>query len=513
MINSPEIEKRVLSGLIQNPDEWGEICDYLVVADFYEGGGSKVHSSIFRLIKQAFDNTEIIDEVLLIQRMKDLNVSFPDNIELPEYIRSLTAFKVNPDILRTSVRELKKLTARRELWNGANELAMFAKKESSELKYSDIVIGADKIYHKRLEQFERADSGPVNLFKEKMEALIEDRGNNPITEFGMMGPYPRINDLYGSLLLAGNISVVVARSAVGKTTLALDYSTKTAEKYNVPVIHFDNGEMSEEELIFRQCSAVSGVPMWLLQTGKWRTSSYGDWSSEEVVRRVRESFKSVKTLDFYYENVAGLSPDELNALLKKIYYSKVGRGKPAIFSFDYIKTDFTNMDGSGWMQVAYMVHKFKQTIQREVVTDGKPMISMFTSVQANRSGITTNRTTDKVVEDESVVGLADMIIQYCSHMFLLRRKTLDEVHAEKGMFGTHKMINLKARHLGEDFMRAIEDVAMPNGEKKKNYVNFDFKNFQIEERGDLVDYVNAINNSTKPYDGGDEDLPELLRND
>ena len=40
----------------------------------------------------------------------------------------------------------------------------------------------------------------------------------------------------------------------------------------------------------------------------------------------------------YYYNVGGMSVDAQISVLKRFYYSKIGRGNPLIFSFDYIKT-------------------------------------------------------------------------------------------------------------------------------------------------------------------------------
>ena len=76
-----------------------------------------------------------------------------------------------------------------------------------------------------------------NIYGDEMEGYIEGLGNNPVDEMGFMGPYQIINDLYGSLLRPGNITVIVARSGVGKTRFCLDYCTKVAEKYDIASKH------------------------------------------------------------------------------------------------------------------------------------------------------------------------------------------------------------------------------------------------------------------------------------
>lgn len=881
MIHSYDLEKKALSGLLQHQHKWAEISSFLKDNDFYHED-SKVNVSIFKLLRNALDNAETIDETILIQRISQLGSSFPDSIDIPEYIFSLAFYKISEDVFIASVKELKKFTARREIYESCKQVAAFVKKVDPNLKYSEIVEKADKLYNDGIKDFEINESGPVDLFG-MMEEVIEDRGNNPIEEFGFMGPHPRINQMYGSLLLAGNISVVVARSGIGKmnplytkvltpqgfipmrdihvgstvvcpsgktakvtktfdhknkdiyrvhfkdgrysdcgldhlwkifardnkgnynwtvadtatiqvhlnhstkrvyiplvheigsthpaienlpispyalgafigdgcltqgptiesadpqivervrddlgpecfysckkprhshslsrsyrfmsnqrtlgrinpyseqlkklgllgktsidkfipeiyfrasfedrvnllqglmdtdgtlsralgrsgktesygsleystispklakdvqrlvwsvggvcyittkrssykntkgevidcnlcyrvkirfrdpkalfyvsrkkdkakpfedyqysdlklqitsveklenkedcrcieiddsehlyviddyivthnTTFCLDFITKVAAKYDkIPILHFDNGEMSEEELIFRQCSAMTGIPVWLLQTGKWRTSSYKNMSSADVVAKVRSAFKKIDGMTLYYENVAGLSPDEMASLLKRFYYSKVGRGNPMLFSFDYIKSDYGNMGKSdGWQQVAYMVHKFKQTIHRDLCFDGKPCVSMITSVQSNRLGITTNRAAENIVDDESVVSLSDGITHFCSHLFLLRKKVAEEIMSEGSRFGTHKLINLKCRHLGSDPMRAIDPVTMPDGSKKGNFINLDFDNFSITERGDLHDVVRSQTHDdiSLNEEDGEEGIPMILR--
>jgi replicative DNA helicase len=492
MIHSFDLEKKVLSGVLQHQHKWEEISSFLNERDFYSDD-SKVNVSIFKLLKNALNNAENIDETILVQRINQLKATVPDSVDVAEYIYSLAFYKITENIFLSSVRELKKFTARREIYNSCKNVADFVKKADPNLKYGDIVEQSDQIYNQNIKDFEMTETGPVNLF-DMMEELVEDRGNNPVEDFGMLGPHPRVNEMYGSLLLAGNISVIVARSGVGKTNFCMDYTTKVSAEHGVPVLHFDNGEMSEDELIFRQCSAMTGIPVWLLQTGKWRTTAYKDWSVEEVVEKVRSAWGKIKDMEFYYENVAGLSPDEMCSLLKRFYFSKIGRGNRLIFSFDYIKSDFGSIGKvDGWQQVSYLVHKFKQTIHRDLSFDGKPCVSMLTSVQSNRLGITNNRNAGAIVDDESVVSLSDGITQFCSHLFLLRRKVAEEIHDEGSNFGTHKLINLKARHLGRDALRAIHPVEMPDGTKRQNFVNLKLENFRIDECGDLQDIVNSSN--------------------
>ena len=485
MVYSLEIEKQVLAAFIQKPKVLINFIHLISESDFYDA--SLLHRTLFAVLKKSCQQDEPIDDIVLVQRIKDLGIKFEEDLSLIDYVRSLSMRKIHSEEkIESAIKELKKYSVRREITNTAKKISDSMKGMSPDTSYLEIIESADKIYNDKINLFEVGDDVPSNIYEE-MEDFIEDRGNNPIDEFGMMGPHPKINDIYGSLLRPGNITVIVARSGVGKTQFCMHYATQVSSKYDVPVLHFDNGEMSKEELIIRQCASISGVSSHLLESGKWRQAG------PEVVSKVRSVWNKVKKLQFYYYNVGGMDVDSMINTLKRFYYSKVGRGNKMVFSFDYIKTSSEHGGNkSEWQTVGEMVDKFKKCIQKEILEEGNPVIPMITSVQSNRSGITTNRQSANIIDDESIVSLSDRITQFCSHMFILRQKTNDEVAEEGNQFGTHKLINVKSRHLGKDIAGAVEPVQVDDN-LRKNFVNLSFRNFNITECGDLRDIVNFRN--------------------
>ena len=133
MIASLDLEKTVLKGLLQHPHKWAEVSVFLNEKDFFSDD-SVVNLSIFKLIRNALDNAETIDDTILIPRLEQLKVSFPDSIDLPEYIRSLVYHKITEEIFISSVRELKKFSARREIYFAAKNVATYVKKVDPNLK-------------------------------------------------------------------------------------------------------------------------------------------------------------------------------------------------------------------------------------------------------------------------------------------------------------------------------------------------------------------------------------------
>jgi replicative DNA helicase len=477
---SYEFERQLLAGLLRNPSIYSEISGVISKSDFV----AKINETIFSFLSNSYERSESVDANILAEKIALSGIGTQDNIDIGEYLSSISLRNVSEESAISAAAEVKKLSIRREISQVGEKLSSSMEKLSPEKGYNEIVEIADQIFNSTISSYENTQDSPQNIF-EDMADFIEERGRNPVTDFGPKGPHPRLHQLLGSLLRPGNITTIVARSGVGKTQFVMDFCTKVSLETGIPVLHLDNGEMSKEELIMRECSALSGVPIRLLETGQWTRAG------QEVVDKVRRVFMKLKGYKFYYVNVGGQNVDTMIQKIKHFYFSKVGRGKPMILSFDYIKTTSESMQGkSEWQIVGEMVDKFKKLIMRDLVFDDKPSVTMITSVQSNRTGITNNRRSDNLVEDESIVSLSDRITQFSSHLLSLRQKTIDEITEEEG-FGTHKLTWFKHRHLGEMPMRAKNYVRMPNGDQKKNCINLNIENFCVTEVGDMQDLADA----------------------
>jgi len=495
MIFSLELEKQLLAGLIKYPHKYSDVSSLTTSDDFYSEE-SVVHKTIFNTLAQAIENGEAVNEATLSHRVLSLGISFEDNISVGDYINSLSLIKINENFVLNVAKELKKLTIRRQLSSCGEKISRTMHKLDSSESFNDIISRADKLYNGQINLYDVGERKPENIFDE-MKEWVEFRGKNPITEFGMMGPHKRVNELYGSLLRPGNITVICARAGVGKTQFCMDFSTKVSAEYGVPVLHFDNGEMSKDELIVRQCAALSKVPLHLLETGLWRQAG------NDIVKRVRKVWEKIKNMKFFYYNVAGMTSQNMINLLKRFYFSEVGRGKEMIFSFDYIKTtsEANDKNRSEWEVVGNMIQRFKDCIHKDIKFDGEPVVSMITSVQSNRQGIVNNRRAENIIDDESIFSLSDRIVQFSSHAFILRKKTEDEMEGEPN-FGTHKFKCVKYRHLGQDVNGAINPVRMPNGSLQQNYIHLDLNNFNTTEKGDLRDLIRYLNRDPEIIEDG-----------
>ena len=77
-IYSLQVEKHALGGLIRHSEMIPEVDGWLTEHDFY----NDVHSTIFSVLVNCNKNGEKIDKVLLGQKIKNLGVSFKDEINI-----------------------------------------------------------------------------------------------------------------------------------------------------------------------------------------------------------------------------------------------------------------------------------------------------------------------------------------------------------------------------------------------------------------------------------------------
>lgn len=499
-----EEEQQFIATLINHPDCFFNVSSYINEEDFYSVN-SGVNKCIFSVIKRSIEAGEQIDYIMLTERVLSYNFSFKDDdVNIGDYIQALSLRKTKPDMILGLAKDLKKYSARRQLANSAKEIAQKMQNASPEDSLGHLIDEADHIYNSNISVYDNGSNTPQDLFAE-MESSIEERGNNPVEEFGFLGPHKRLHELYGSLLRPGNITTITARSGVGKTQFCLDFCLKTSKLNNfIPILHFDNGEMSQKELTMRLAASMSGVPLHLIETGKWRRNQV----TEDKVRSVWPKIKQYK---LYYYNVSGMSVDQMVNLVKRFYYSKVGRGNHMILNFDYIKTTSENFNNkTEWQVIGEMVDKFKKLVQGDILFDSEPMVAMMTSVQSNRSGITNNRRVENIVEDESIVSGSDRINQFSSHLFSLRKRTREEI-SDAPNFGTHKLTCFKHRHLGSNYMRALNDVRLADEiTMASNSIFLNFDNFNITEMGDLQDLVDTqLANANIAINNNPDELPDI----
>lgn len=474
-----QIEKHFLGGLIQNPEVFTEVEGFIEEKTFY----SELHGTIYSCFRSAFLAQEKIDKVLLAQKIKNIGISVKGDIDIFSYIEAISFTQITAKATLDAAKELSKLMVLRKVELTCDKIKESIHKNVNEPLQS-IITSADSLYSGTVSNFDFVKE-PEELFFDIYEE-IEKTGNNQIEETGLVWPYPEFNRLYGGAR-GGNVYAIAARPAQGKSTF-LSYTAIEMGKLNgVPVLYLDT-EMSTKEVKFRTAAAFSGVPLWYLETGKWR-------NSPEYVDKVRNQLKNLKNHGkFYHYHVGNRNVDEVCSIIRRWYLSVVGRGNKCIVVYDYLKLTGEKMS-QNWAEhqvLGEKVDKFKR-ISEELD------FPLITAIQLNRSGENTGRQSSDFSDDGSAIAQTDRLQWFATYLAIFRRRTEDEMILDTLESGTHKLIEIKGRFQGRDaaghqnFIRRT----MPDGKVKyvRNFLNFDVNNFAIIPRGSLIDSIARQNAS------------------
>ena len=257
MIYSIQIEKHVIGGLINNPSAFAEIDGFISGKDFFTDS----HATIYNVIKSTLSKGEEIDKVIVAQKIKNLGISFKDDINIFDYLTSISFTQITQSATVKTAQELAKITVRRETYYSGKKLMEFAK-SSGEKTINEFISGSDSIYNDNVSAY-TTETKPSNIFDGIVD-LIEDRSVNPGEDTGLLTSYKEFNRLFGGLR-RGNLYAIAARPGQGKTTWINDLCFKIATKNKIKALVLDT-EMSKEEMQFRLAAAISGIPVWYLET-------------------------------------------------------------------------------------------------------------------------------------------------------------------------------------------------------------------------------------------------------
>jgi replicative DNA helicase len=372
-----------------------------------------------------------------------------------------------------AAKELVKYRIRREIEATGQEIKAFAH-NCAEKPIEEIITEADKIYNSKICVYTNENNKPEDVTNNIIE-IIEERGNNPISENGLQTPYDNFNRLYGGIR-PGNLYAWVSRPKHGKSTILNDLAIKvTSINKGCKALVLDT-EMSTIDMKFRIASSLTGIPVWHLETGNWKKNA-------QLYTKFEESKTVIKSVSNQVDHlqVAGKPIEEIVSIVKRWYFSKVGRGNQCVIIYDYIKlTGESDKNKQEYQLIGEKVNSLKE-LSLEL------NVPILTACQLNRSA-------ENGVDDSSAISQSDRLQWYASYVAIFRRKTVEEIAEDGQEFGSHKMIPLATRFQGRDSQGHHDLVRIQEGRSVRyqpNFISFNIANFNVEERGTLSDIVEA----------------------
>ena len=164
---SLRLEKHVLGGLIKHPQIFADVERFLSEKDFY----NNIHSTLFLCLRERLIKNESIDKVILSEKVKSLGITFKDDINIYDYIDSISFTQITKEAVFEAVQQLVAFRIRRELVSTAEKIKSEVA-NSTESPIQDVIASIDKLYGDKVDSYSVQEQ-PENLFHQLESQAIE----------------------------------------------------------------------------------------------------------------------------------------------------------------------------------------------------------------------------------------------------------------------------------------------------------------------------------------------------
>ncbi len=302
MIRQPpqslEAEQSVLGSILIDSRCITEVVGLLKPEDFYLQQNREIYEAIYTM----FNFSQTIDPVTVLDKMRELGTHRDNSRDYILQLMQITPTAANVVRYANIVRDKAML---RGLAQAASEI--------SETVYSqmgtpeEILEAAEKkIFAQR--KGERGDSlehigTVIHKVFDHLDELSQSDSAIPGLSTGLRDVDSKINGLN-----KGNLILIAARPAMGKTSFAMNICMNVAKKYNKTVAFFSL-EMSKEELAMRLLASESFVDSQKMATGKL---------SDDEWEKICLAASSLSQTDIRIDDNGALTVAEMNAKCRRL---------------------------------------------------------------------------------------------------------------------------------------------------------------------------------------------------
>ncbi|MBO7664815.1 replicative DNA helicase [Candidatus Saccharibacteria bacterium] len=287
-------EKSLLGAiLISDGDEiFPEVSSIVQANDFYEPRHQTIFEAMISLYSKhlPIDTLTLTDELKSTKKLKEVGGA-PYLIELSNFVPTASHAKAYANIV-------DKASVRRKLIAAGSTIAEKAYEDDSNIM--DLIGGAEQILFNVSNKLVKTDYTPMDeLLADALERIEELRKNKGALR-GLKSGFRDLDNKTAGFQ-KGDLVIVGARPAMGKTTFAQNIAYNIA-KYNNKGVLFFSMEMAANEIIERVISDVSGVDNWHIRTGN---------ITDEEYSRVTDAMAELDDLPLYIDDTSSMSIMEL----------------------------------------------------------------------------------------------------------------------------------------------------------------------------------------------------------
>ena len=315
-IYSLNIERAVLSSILFDQDIIEDILGVLKPSDFY----LPAHQKVFEVMESLNYQDLPIDEDFIRKRVDSKEVSDSVLIEI------LSANPISNTL--AYVKEIKDAAVKRELTSLATNIKKLTVDDN--ITALEAVDRVQNNLYKITTDSASSDLKNMSLIIENTREHIirmQERGTSYLTG-QTTGFYALDKKTTG--FNPGDLVIIAARPAMGKTSIVLNTALQNLEKGDGVI--FFSLEMPETQLMIRLISAKTGVPLQNVRKGEL---------DPEQAKKVEQAFEELSTKKLFVDDSGSVNINQLRARARKIAQNEENNIK--IIIIDYLQL----MQGTG----------------------------------------------------------------------------------------------------------------------------------------------------------------------
>ncbi|MFC0222758.1 MULTISPECIES: replicative DNA helicase [Nocardioides] len=264
-------EQSVLGSMLLSKDAIADVVDVIKAVDYYRPAHEVIHDAIIDLYGRG-EPADPITVAAELQKRGELQ-----RIGGAPYLHTLSAnvpIAANAGYYAEIVRDKAIL---RRLVEAGTRIAQLG--YAGEGQIDDVVDSAQAEVYKVTDRRAAVDYAPLSDIMSGVLDEIEAIGNREAGLYGVPTGFADLDDLTNGLH-SGQMIIVAARPAMGKSTLALDFCRAASIHNNLTSVFFSL-EMTRSEIMMRLLSAEAKVPLNHIRNGTMRDD---DW--EKLARKM-----------------------------------------------------------------------------------------------------------------------------------------------------------------------------------------------------------------------------------
>ncbi|HYZ15712.1 MAG TPA: replicative DNA helicase [Candidatus Acidoferrum sp.] len=312
--NNLEAEMALLGSILVDKEMMATVSEIVQPSDFY----ASLHEAIYIALYALYERGEPLDKVALAEELK--NRGMLDKIGGMAYLTSLMDTVPTAASAEYYARIVREKSSLRSLIHAGTQITGLG--FDSEEDVSGAIDRAEQIVYDVGNRSDKQAFAPVPSLLLGVFQSLERRHEQKGDRTGVTSGFRDIDD-YTAGWQPGNLVILAARPAMGKTSMALNMAVAAAKDEKKPIAVFSL-EMTKQELVERLLSSEAK-----LDASKLRRGAIADRDWEKI----GHAMGVLHELPFYLDDAGAPTVTEIRSRLRRL---KSAHGLSCVF-IDYLQ--------------------------------------------------------------------------------------------------------------------------------------------------------------------------------